>query len=68
MGKVKKVVRSLEQDTLEVPQEGVLEQLGPNDVLFGRGTGISSFAGNINYRCIVWEYRVSASQCSRTVH
>lgn len=40
----------------EAPQQAVM--LGPNDVLFGRGTGISGYAGNKNFRKIVWEYRV----------
>ena len=35
------------------------EGVGPNDVLFGRGTGVASHCGNVNFRCIVSEHKVS---------
>ena len=63
MGKPKKVVRKLEDSAHgEQRPKGVIgdQPLGVNDVLFGRGTGISSYRGNINFRCIVLEYKVGA--------
>lgn len=59
MGKPKKVVVSARG--VQRPKGVIGDQpLGVNDVLFGRGTGISSYRGNINFRCIVLEYKVGA--------
>ena len=68
MGKLKKVVDELEDAAPGGKLlKGVLgnQKLGVNDVLFGRGTGISSYSGNINFRCIVMEYKVGASWYAR---
>ena len=68
MGKLKKVVDELEDAAPGGKLlKGVLgnQKLGVNDVLFGRGTGISSYSGNINFRRIVMEYKVGASWHAR---
>ena len=68
MGKLKKVVDELEDAAPGGKlHKGVLgnQKLGVNDVLFGRGTGISSYSGNINFRRIVMEYKVGASWHAR---